>query len=226
MLISYKNGQTGIILRVKIPNTSLSNNGGVTGLTSSTVGLQISTIADNESTAIVYAAAGSTIQGISTLGTYAAPSSGNCRFAQVDATNHPGVYEIQLLNTRYAVSGAKSLLITIAAITASSVAQVDVVIQLVADDPYVAKPSNFNLLNIDASGYVVLQTVGLDQITAWSGATTARQAIFYAAAACVGKISGLPTSPGTIKGLDGSTTTAVITFDANNNRTAVALTPP
>lgn len=226
MLISYALGQGSIILRVKIPNSSKSDNSGITGLTNSTTGLSISTIADNEASATVYTSAASHVQTISTLGTYSAPTSGDCRFGEVDSTNHPGVYEIQLANARFDVTSSKSLLITLLAISASNAAQVDVLIPLVADDPYVAKPSNFNDLAIDGSGHLILQPTGLDQITAWSGAVTAREGIFYAAAGIFGKISGLPTSPATVKGLDGTTTIAVVTFDSSNNRTAITLTPP
>lgn len=88
-----------------------------------------------------------------------------------------------------------------------------------------AVPSNFSFLSIDSSGGVTLQPTGLDQITAWGGVTV-REAIFYAAAGCVGRISGLPASPATIFGLDGVTTAAVVSFDSNGNRTGVTLNPP
>lgn len=381
MLISYVLGQTSIILRVKIPSSIATDNSGVTGLTSTTTGLAISTIADNEAAATVYTSAASHIQTISTLGTFSAPSASNCRFGEVDSTNHKGVYELQIANARFNVSSSKSLLITIAAITASNVAQVDVLIPLTYYDPYngmnlgltglpnavasasgglltvgtgsgqinptsggvdlqtilthaptttangildvnvknynnhtavtdgnnfpsvnivdvagstsagaagfvgidwsavhattsvldltnttiknldgntvqtgdsyarlgapagasvsadiavveghaatiaSALPTHFSSLAIDTSGRVILEPTGLDSITAWGG-VTARQAIFYASLSLVSEISGLPTSPATVLGLDGSTTAAVITFDTNNNRTGIVLTPP
>jgi hypothetical protein len=89
-----------------------------------------------------------------------------------------------------------------------------------------ALPTNFSSLAIDSSGRVILQSTGLDAITAWSGACTAREALFLSVAGIFGKISGLPTSPGTVKGLDGTTTTAVVAFDSNNNRTSITLTMP
>lgn len=117
VLISYKRGQTSIILRVKIRNSSVSTGAGLTGLTHSSTGLKISTIADNEATATTYTVAGSTIETITTLGTFATPTATKCRFKEVDATNHPGIYEIQLDNTRFAVSSSKSLLISISGAT-------------------------------------------------------------------------------------------------------------
>jgi hypothetical protein len=136
MLIGYKRGQGSIVLRVKILNSSVSTGAGLTGLTSASSGLIISTIADNESTATAYTVAGSTIEGITTLGTYAAPTATKCRFKEVDATNHKGVYEIQLADARYAVSSAKSLLVSISG--ATNAAETDVVIPLRDLDPYVS----------------------------------------------------------------------------------------
>jgi hypothetical protein len=85
-------------------------------------------------------------------------------------------------------------------------------------------PTNFASLSIDSSGHITLSPTGLDQVV--DGSYTARQALFLSACALLGKISGLPTSPGTIKDLDGTTTRAVISFDSSNNRTAVTITPP
>lgn len=136
MLVGYKRGQGSIVLRVKILNSSVSTGAGLTGLTSASSGLIISTIADNESTATAYTVAGSTIEGITTLGTYAAPTATKCRFKEVDATNHKGVYEIQLADARYAVSSAKSLLVSVSG--ATNAAETDVVIPLRDLDPYVS----------------------------------------------------------------------------------------
>lgn len=136
MLIGYKRGQGSIVLRVKILNSSVSTGAGLTGLTSASSGLIISTIADNESTATAYTVAGSTIEGITTLGTYAAPTATKCRFKEVDATNHKGVYEIQIADARYAVSSAKSLLVSVSG--ATNAAETDVVIPLRDLDPYVS----------------------------------------------------------------------------------------
>ncbi len=134
MLIDFKSGQTGIVLRVKLRDSSVSTGAGKTGLTGSSSGLIISTIADNEASATTYTQAASHIQTISTLGTFAAPTSGDCRFGEVDSTNHPGIYELQIDNSRFAVSGAKSLLISISGVT--NLAQCDVCVPLRAIDPY------------------------------------------------------------------------------------------
>lgn len=109
------NGSTSNILRVKLRDSTTGV--GKTGLAYNTSGLKISTIADVEATATVYTVAGSTIENITTLGTFAAPTATKCRFKEVDATNHPGLYEIQIANARFAVSGAKTLIVSISGVS-------------------------------------------------------------------------------------------------------------
>ena len=123
MLITIKNGQTSVILRAKLLDSSATTGAGLTGLTFSSGGLIISTIADNEAAATTYTAGGSTIEAVTTLGTYAAPTATKCRFKEVDATNHKGVYEIQIADARFSVSNAKSLLVSISG--ATNLAQAD-----------------------------------------------------------------------------------------------------
>jgi hypothetical protein len=106
---------------------------GLTGLSSASSGLIIAAIADVEATTTTYTVAGSNVETITTLGTYAAPTSGKCRFKEVDATNHPGVYEIHLAVARYGVSSSRSLLVSLSG--ATNMAETDFVIQLAALDP-------------------------------------------------------------------------------------------
>ena len=134
MLVDYKLGQGSIILRVKLRNSSVTTGAGLTGLTNSSSGLIISTIADNEASATVYTQAGSTIETITTLGTYAAPTATKCRFKEVDATNHKGVYELHIADARFAVANAKSLAISISG--ATNLAECDLLIPLRSVDPY------------------------------------------------------------------------------------------
>lgn len=134
MLIDFKRGQGSIILRAKILDSTVATGAGKTGLAFNTSGLVISTIADNEASATVYSVGSSNVEDITTIGTYSAPSSNKCRFKAVDGTNHKGVYEIQLADARYAVSNAKSLLISIYGATGA--AETDCVIPLRSVDPY------------------------------------------------------------------------------------------
>lgn len=224
MLISYKLGQDSIILRVKIIDSSKNDNSGVVNLINTSVGLNISIIADNEANPTVYDSLSSKIETIATLGTYTAPASGKCRFKQVDPNNHSGIYEIQIADARFAVSGAKSTLITIAAITALNVSQSDSLIPLVRHDPYLPQPANFELIDIDSDGWLSLQPSGLDNII--EDGFDLRQTVYVTAAMVAGTCSGLPNSPATFKSLDGVSNRAVIAFDSNSNRLSSIITPP
>lgn len=170
MLISYKRGQTSVILRVKILNSSVSTGAGLTGLAYNSSGLVISTIADNEASATAYTQAGSTIETITTLGTYAAPTATKCRFREVDATNHKGVYEIQIADARFAVSNAKFLIVSIGG--ATNAAETDVVIPLQDLDPYDAVRANLSALpnaNAAASGGLLTYGNSTGQLNPSSG---------------------------------------------------------
>lgn len=111
----FKNGVTGVITRVFLQDTASAIGAGKTGLGIASAGLNISQIADNEASATTYTAAGSTIETITTLGTFAAPTATKCRFKEVDATNLPGIYEIQIADARWAVSSARSAIVCIQA---------------------------------------------------------------------------------------------------------------
>jgi len=150
MLISFVRGQTSVILRVKILDPTVSTGAGKTGIAYNTNGLTISTIADNEASPTVYTGAGGTIETISTLGTYAAPTSGKCRFREVSSAYNPGIYEIQLADARLAISGAKSLLVSISG--AFGGAECDAVIPLTDLNPYDAARAGLSALPTAAAG--------------------------------------------------------------------------
>lgn len=111
--LTIDRGATSNILRVFLQDSSSTTGAGKTGLTNSSTGLIISTIANNEATATTYTSAASNVETITTLGTFAAPTASKCRFKEVDATNFPGVYEIQIADARFAVTSAKTLLISV-----------------------------------------------------------------------------------------------------------------
>lgn len=165
MLLSYNLGITGVILRMKLLDSSSTTGAGLTGLTTASSGIRISTIADNESASTFYTASG--LQTIATLGTFVAPSANSARFQQVDATNHPGVYEIQLANARYGVTSSRTLLVSVTG--ATNLAQADAVIQLTATTP----PDNFSAMQIDANGRVQVQSgTASGQISLFTGQVT------------------------------------------------------
>lgn len=107
--LTVENGITSLVLRIFVQDTSLTNGGGKTGLDHTSSGMQLSLIADNESSATVYTVAASNLETITTIGTFAAPTSGKARFKAVDETNLAGIYELHIANARWAVSGARSV---------------------------------------------------------------------------------------------------------------------
>ena len=154
MLIDYASGQTGVILRVKVrqDNSGAKPGQGFVGLSNTSTGLIVSTIADSEPSATAYTAAGSTIDSIATLGTFATPTSGHCRLKQVDPTNHPGLIELQIDNSRYAVSGAKELTVTISGV--SGLADCDAKVPLRSVNPYDSQ--RFGMAALPASGSLAI----------------------------------------------------------------------
>src|SRR3990172_3839141 len=110
-----KHSSTSNLIRFTLKNSSTGV--GLTGLTSASSGLIISTICDNEATATAYAVAGSTIESITTLGTFATPTATKCRFKEVDATNHKGLYEFQFDNARFSVANVRRLIISVTGAT-------------------------------------------------------------------------------------------------------------
>ncbi len=119
--ISFRtNGSQSNIERVFLfQDDGATNPGkGIPGLAFDDSGLSISIIADVSSSPTVdTSAATSSIETISTLGTYATPTSGFVRFKEIDATNMPGWYEIQWENGVYAVTNAKMLSVSIKGVT-------------------------------------------------------------------------------------------------------------
>lgn len=157
MLIAYKHGQTGIILRLKILDASKADGSGLTGLTFNSSGLLISTIADSESAPTSYDATGGFVESISTLGTFQPPSAGCCRFREVHSGLHRGVYELHIANSRFAASGAKSLLISVSG--GVNTAETDALIVLSQIDPYAAN-GGFDPWNVALPGSYVAGTAG------------------------------------------------------------------
>jgi len=125
---------TSNMVRVFIADSSSTTGAGLTGVVYTSTGLVIDLIADNSATAYHYkSAATATIEDITTIGTFAAPTALNCRFKPVDATNFPGLYEIQFLDGVFDDASCKALIGRVAGVT--NMAPTFFEIQLVAFDP-------------------------------------------------------------------------------------------
>lgn len=202
-MYAFKNGQTSVVLRVKLIDSASTSGAGKTGLAFNTAGLIISTIADNEASATNYTVTGSTIETISALGTYAAPTATKCRFKEVDATNHPGIYEIQIADARFAVSNAKSLVVSWSGASGLKADSLHIPLQVI--DPY--------------SILALFQTALPESYAADGAAGTVAQLLYLIQQALM-EMSYSGTT-GTIKKLDGSTTAATATINSATLPTSI-----
>ena len=169
MLLIRKHGSTSNVFRVTLRDSTTGQ--GKTGLTTSSTGLVIGTICDNEAVSVAYTAAGNTIETITTLGTFATPTATKCRFKEVDSTSHAGLYEIQLDNARFAVSNAKILRVAISGV--SGLLLKDVTIQLTATDVDDAIHGGMSALPNTActtNGSLITSGTGAAQLSVSSGA--------------------------------------------------------
>lgn len=225
---------TSNIIRVFIPDSSQTDGRGLTGLSHTSSGLIISTITNNEASATAYTQAGSTIESITTLGTYEAPTATKCRFKEIDSTNHPGLYEIHLANARFSISSAKSLIGHIHGATNCAPTLFEV--QLTAIDftdavrcglsalPNASAGANGGLPTVDANNKIAgIIAAGIDDIhdEVMEGTITMRQAIKLFLAVLTGKSSGGGTSQGTFRDTADTKDRLIVTMDANGNRTSI-----
>lgn len=97
------NGASEPIVRVDLRQDSAATSPAepLTGLDNTSGSLAISCIASPQSTWTDYTAGGSTIEDITTIGTYAAPTADNVRFAEIESE---GVYELQFETSLFSVT--------------------------------------------------------------------------------------------------------------------------
>lgn len=183
---------------------------GLTGLTFASTGLQISTICQNEATATSYTAALSKIETITTLGTYAAPTSTKCRFKEVDATYHPGLYEVQFADARFAIAGARSMVISVAG--AVNLKEANYQVQLTGYDPY--NPASLS----------EVATEVMDLVDGIESGVTLRKGLRGMVAALLGKSSGHASNAPVYRDTNDTKNVIAATTDSSGNRSAVTLT--
>lgn len=94
MRFPRKRGSTSVMIRVFIPDNSVTTGAGLSTLTSGSTNLTIAYIRELDGSSTTYT--GANIEAQTTVGTYQAPStSSKIRFKPVDTTSFPGVYELQ-----------------------------------------------------------------------------------------------------------------------------------
>lgn len=102
MLLQRLAGSQNHCIPLWLADGSSTSGAGKTGLSGTSAGLIIAVRADGQATPTVYTAAAGTIDTIATIGQYVAPTAGKCRFKEVDPTNEPGTYELQISNILFA----------------------------------------------------------------------------------------------------------------------------
>lgn len=223
---NVKFASTSVILRITLVkfNTVSHAYQGFTGLTSASAGLIISVIADNGATAFAtYTSAGSTIEGITTLGTYAAPTATKIRFKEVDATNHPGLYEIQAADAVYAISNAKMLMLCVSGVTDLQDEHIE--INLIKYDEYDSVRLGLTTLpNANAGANTGLPVVGTQVPNATAGAVNGLPTVDANNAVKVQSGTGanqISLTSGVVNTV--ATVTNGVTVKTNNDKTGYAL---
>ena len=170
--ILLRRGGTSNIIRMFLQDATSPSGAGKTGLAYNSAGLIISTIADVEATATTYTAALTTIETVGTIGTYAAPTPTKCRFREIDATNFPGVYEIQIADARFNVANSTQLIVSV---QATGVATVYAEFQFTLADLLDAVRLGLTALpNVSSgsAGAIITSGTGTAQLSVSSGAVT------------------------------------------------------
>lgn len=209
MKLSILAGATSQSVNVFIQDSSKTNGAGLTGLVFNSSGL------------IAYytfagANAGSAAITLATLAAVnSAYSSGG--FKEIDATNMPGVYRLDLPNAALAASKGRSVLVMLSG--ATNMAPVVLEVELTGWDNQDAVHAGLSALPnaaAGASGGLWLMTSVVE------GTKTVQQYLQWMAAALFGKLSGVSTNtPTFLSPSDGTTTriAATVTSDGRNSVT-------
>ena len=146
-LYNFGIAPTSVCLRFKLFDSSSAVGAGLTGLAYGTSNLKIAVnqLVRDGGSGTAYLYTGANIEDISTLGVWASPSGGKCRFKEVDATNQPGVYELQILNSICASSGNPALPLSLLVSIGGAVTNL-------AQQDFVVECSN---QNVDKTGYAL-----------------------------------------------------------------------
>ncbi|MFV0446349.1 MAG: hypothetical protein ACK5Q5_22475 [Planctomycetaceae bacterium] len=198
LLPPVKWGSTSNILRVWLGDSTVTTGVGKTGLSNTTSGLAIVVSTDRSSGADrICRQANSTIETVTTLGTYAAPTAGKCRFREVDATWLPGWYELQLEDSLFAVASATRLQIAIYGATGTR--QGAFALQLPRVDPNNAVNGGMSALpnaTAEAAGGLPTLGTGSGQLQLSGGKVTAASVDGDVGGKVLGNGGGTITGPG------------------------------
>lgn len=196
-LSPVRHGSTSVRIRVWLGDSSVNTGAGKTGLTSASAGLIISLHHENANTtsefAHLYRQSASTIESISTIGTFSTPTSGKCRFGEVSASFLPGLYEIQFPDTAWSFANAESC--TLMVHGASNLRPYVGRIMLPKYDPYDAQRlglTAFPAVDTGNAGAILTSGTGTAQLSVSGGATDANVTKWSGTAVATPDTAGYP----------------------------------
>jgi hypothetical protein len=211
MRFPRKRGATSVMVRVFIPDNSSSTGAGKTGLTSASTNL---VIAYARSLAAAVSYTGANIETIATPGTYSAPTSSSyVRFGPVDATNMPGLYELQFHDsaTAFGTGDASDSIVINIYETSTTALNIGPNMALIPLSPWDYQTG----LQLDATG-----SVAFTESYATDGAAATLPQLLYMIYALLGEKSITSTTL-TAKKLDGSTTAGTFTLNSATAPTSI-----
>jgi len=188
MKLLISKGSTSVIAHIFVQDSTSTAGAGKTGLTEASFTCYYMRPGATGAVA-------STVNSISTLGTYAG-SATNCAAKEVSAANMPGVYEFHFANNMLA-TGVEQVVVML---TGSGIAPVTLEVQL----------TNPMFLP------------GMAQVVEDQPSTTAQEALSLILAAVAGRTSA---NGNTFASPNNGETRITATTDANNNRITMSITP-
>ena len=216
MRFPRQRGSTSVMVRVFIPNSLSTVGAGCTGLTYASTNLSIGWIRELGASFTAYT--GANIVSCSP-GSWADPGSGKIGFCPVDATNYPGLYELQFHDgTAFGSQDlSQNVIINILELTtaALNIGPNAVMIALVP----------WNYQDGAAMGLTNLDTTvshgALSGVI--EGTLTLQQVMMLLLAQAAGKSTGLGTGTVNARNQADSKNRIAATYDANGNITGVTL---
>ena len=223
MRFPRKRGSTSVMVRVFIPHSLSTVGAGCTGLTYASTNLAIaySREMQNGFTQIT----GANLVTIATPGTWVNPGTGKLGFAPVDATNYPGLYEIQFPNDAAAFGTgdlSQHVIINILELTTSAlnIGPNGVMIPLVPWNYQDGAAMGLTNLDVAVGTRATVADILAGNIEDSITIAHAMQAIL---AACAGKSDGGGTTTLHFRDQADSKNRITATVDSNGDRTAITL---
>ena len=223
MRFPRQRGSTSVMIRVFIPHSLSTVGAGCTGLTYASTNLAVaySRELQNGFTQIT----GANLVAIATPGAWVNPGTGKLGFAPVDATNYPGLYEIQFPDNAAAFGAgdlSQNIIINIIELTTTvlNIGPNGVMIPLVPWNYQDGAAMGLTNLDVAVSSRATVATILAGNVEDSVTVAHAMQAIL---AACAGKSDGGGSATIHFRNQADSKNRITATVDSNGDRTAITL---